>query len=167
MNEKRQKDFVTKKEIEPATGGGGGDFLSGAISRFLGGDNLPAPAPEGDWEITKRAAKRVMRNHAIDERLERLEGHEAARKRTANTSRRCPLWLYVAEVKRKFPAKRSDHAFITLRVDVILGRNKERLITVCPKSWRVSGLPRLFSEARLYLPLKGRIKTFISKVRVS
>jgi hypothetical protein len=166
-SEKSQKHVAKKKDTEPAPSGFG-SFLSGAVSHLLAeGDTQPS-TPEIDWESMERAVKRRRQERERDERLERLERREIVRKRAANTSRKSLLWRYVAEVKRNLPAKRSDHAFIARGVDVILEREKRRLSDVCPKSWRkVPGLPSLLQDARLYGPLKGRVKTFISKVEVS
>ena len=139
----------------------------GSFLADLAAGRLPRPAPlsaEEDERITKRALERAF----LPKKVARLEAEVAAMKRANNPARKCILWTYVREAKRKNPLKVSDHAFISICVDALLERAGKELRQICPKSWKeVRDLPRLLSDARNHPKLKGPVKVFISKVPVS
>jgi hypothetical protein len=112
----------------------------------------------------RRAAKHVF----LPEKMARLEAELAAIKRASKPGRKCLLWTYVREVKRRYPLKVSDHAFIARCVDALLERAGKQLHHICPRSWKeVRDLPRLLRDGLLHPKLKKRIGVFISKTTVS
>jgi hypothetical protein len=164
-SEKPRKRMAKKKETEPAPSG----FLSGAVSRFLAGDDSQPSTPTLDSD-PKRALQKYLLPREVERlkgQLKRLEGQEVARKRAASTGRKCGLWHVVVACKKRHPGKRSNHKFIALYVDDYLKRNNKKLADICPENWKnVRDLPHLLHDALLRDELKGRVRTFISKVEV-
>jgi hypothetical protein len=142
-----------------------GAFLADVASgRYTTPPEANPLTPEEDAQILKRALERAL----LPKKVARLAAELAALKRANNPTRKCPLWAYVREAKRKYPPKASDHAFIASCVDSLLEKTGTELRDVCPKKWKeVRELPRLLSDARKHPRLKARIKVFISKVAVS
>jgi hypothetical protein len=100
--------------------------------------------------------------------MARLEAELAAIKRANKPGRKCQLWTYVREAKRRYPLKVSDHAFIARCVDALLERAGKELPHICPRSWKeVRDLPRLLRDGLQHPKLKKRIGVFISKTPVS
>jgi hypothetical protein len=119
---------------------------------------------EEDARIMRRGAERVF----LPKKMARLEAELGAIKRANKPSRKCQLWTYVREAKRRYPHKVSDHAFIARYVDALLERAGKELCHICPRSWtEVRDLPRLLRDGLQRPKLKQRIRVFISKVPVS
>jgi hypothetical protein len=151
------------------TGGrpGFGSFLARLAADSFQFQSLPEaapPTPEEDAQSTKRAWERVF----LPKKVARLAAELAALKRANNPGRKCLMWAYVREAKRKYPPKASDHAFIARFVDSLLEKAGKELRDVCPKKWReIPDLPRLLRDGLQHPKLKKRIRVFISKILVS
>jgi hypothetical protein len=162
-----QAEFASK--VPPEEKRPFGSFLADVVAGRLPAG--PSVSAERDALITARAAEPVFGPKQVARlkaEVAELKAQVVALKRVISPNRKCPLWHYVREIKRKNPSKSSDQAFIARCVDVLLGKTQKELRKICPKSWKeVRELPRLLSDARKHPVLKNRIKGFISKVVVS
>jgi len=156
---------MTEKKSGRTEGRQFGSFLADVASGRL--PEITIRTPEEDEQISRNAFA-LTRHERLKAKVAALEAEVAALKRANNSARKCPLWTYIREAKRKYPLKVSDHAFIARCVDALLEKAKKELRHTCPKSWKeVRDLPRLLSEGLQHPKLKKRIRVFISKVPVS
>ena len=73
--------------------------------------------------------------------------------------------MYTA--KKKYPDKASDQEFIARCVDALLEKTEKTFLYACPAPWRKeANSPKTLQGALQHPALKGRVKTFISKVKV-
>jgi len=142
-----------------------------ASGRFTTLPEVTPLSPEQDARSTKRALARVL----LPKKVERLKAEVTAQKAELATLKRrktpegkSALWKCVRAAKEANPAKASDQGYVTRYVDSLLAKSRKELRDVCPASWKkMPDLPCLLSYARKHPRLKGRIKTYISKVTVS
>jgi hypothetical protein len=170
--EKSRKRMAKAKETEPVPSefplGFPSGFLSGAFSRLLAGESpVPSTPPKFDTDL-----KRALQKYRAPEEVERLKGQvkrleeqEAARKRAASTSRKCPLWDIVHTFKKDYPARRSDLNYIARYADKTLENRGLTLAVAGPKTWKkLPGFPRLLAYALRHDKYKFHVRRFLSKV---
>jgi hypothetical protein len=152
---------MAKKKVTRSVESG---LFSGAVTRFLTGESEPSRLKlEFDTEADKKAMERVL----LPAKVNRLEAKLNEMLKASQPSKHRLKGLVVS-VKKTNPSKASDHAWIALRVDLLLekARPKQELKDVCPESWmKVQNPPRLLSGALQDPTLKPRVKCFISKAR--
>lgn len=154
---------------------GSGSLLAELASGHL--MRTPEPvslSPEEDAEIFMRAARTALlpgKVAKLKSEIADVKRAMAAMEQASKSIGKCPLWDYVREAKKrarkKCPYKVSDQAFIARFVDIMLKSDKKTFRLVCPVSWKkVQNLPQTLESALQHPELKGRVKTFISKVKV-
>lgn len=163
--------MAKKKGITQGQDAGDPRAYGSFLARVAAGHfrTLPEPAPPApDLKVAWQSVSLPKKVSSLQETVASLKCELAAMKREKTPVRKHGLWDFVLEAKKRNPTKISDQLFIARYVDKLFLKYGRRLGSVCPPSWRmVPGFPDTLEKALQHPVLKGRVKTFISKVRVS
>jgi hypothetical protein len=126
----------------------------------------PGTEDAAGWE---EGWQQAIDRHFLPKRVKRLEERLKNSRLRSGSKAKCELIRMIVSAKCHFPkiaSGRGSHKALARMVDVMLEKQKKKLIEVCPPGWRsIRDLPQSFSEVLAHPKLKRRAAVIISKAR--